>query len=143
MAIYISDSDGNLTKYTGSIGSDAIVTELNKKLNLDVVARYPIDTYQSEDGTQWATYYNDGWKECGGIMAGSTATTTFPNSLTFSSKNYTLVLTAGFDEASSSAWVAFEYPASRTNNSFKWKIMYVSGMGMSANSKLNYYACGY
>lgn len=88
MAIYISDENGNLTKYTGSIGSDAIITEVNKKLNASLVARYPVSV--SEKGaSKWFVIYNDGWKECGGkTSVAETTTVTVDLPVTFSDTNY-------------------------------------------------------
>lgn len=59
----------------------------------DKIKRYPVETYISSDGKAWYTIYNDGWKECGGVISTNSTTSgeanvtaTFP--IKFSNTNY-------------------------------------------------------
>ena len=52
---------------------DNIATELNNKIGKGECVRYPVSKWISSDGKSWCTVYNDGWKECGGVFDGATA----------------------------------------------------------------------
>ena len=135
MAIYISDANGNLTKYAGgAVGNDAIIAEINSKLNTNAIVRYPVSKFVSTDGLTWYTIYNDGWKECGGALgsAGSFGTRSIDLPVTFSNVYYSLCLTGvWYDSSGSGSCVT-----NKTQSS-------ISIYSTNADNKATYYACGY
>ena len=123
-----------MSKMKFPIKNGEIAFELNDKLSKSDVKRYAIETWIAPDGNSWYTIYNDGWKECGGIINNKVtgrSTVQLPN-ITFSNEKYVVLLTIRWDSTiNESYWdrplnvslkktTSFQYYAYSNSGEIQW-----------------------
>lgn len=122
-----------------------ILEELNKKFNASDIKRYPIETYISSDGNTWYTVYNDGWKECGGYVAITSASTGYAKvtlPITFNNKKYTLIATSKSTSTSALVMQPRNYIVNTNTVEFRLCCL-IGGTSSFTDGEVLYYCCGY